>query len=166
MAAPRRRRRWADTLLNDTCVSGSNDRLDLTEEFSPNEKAGLTLVRMILCYTIRPSNPTTVSGNQLVDLGIGVAETEAFAADILPDTNAEADYPRGGWLYRCRHNVQDEPTAQGVITWPEHTRDIRAQRRIGGPDATLFYYLYNTVGEGTSFTVITVGIIRCLFLLP
>ena len=164
--APRRQRRWADKLFSLATASTTGDAIDLSGEFTANETAGLTVVRMILCYTIRPNNPGAASGNQLVDVGIGLFEAEAFAAGVLPDVQSEADYPRGGWLYRCRHNVQDDLSGVGTIQWPETNKDIRSQRRLGGPDVALGFLLFNGPGEGTAFSTHMVGIVRTLFLLP
>ena len=163
---PRRRRRWADKLFNLTVGAGAQVEIDLSTEFTANETAGLTVVRMIMCYTLRPSNPGAVSGNQHLDIGVGMFEAEAFAAGVLPDVDAEADYPRGGWLYRCRHNVQDELDATGVVTYYEHNKDIRSQRKLGGPDTALGIIFDSSTGEGTTFSIQVVGIVRSLFLLP
>ena len=159
-------RRWADKLLNFSTASGTEDNFDLTAEFTANETAGLTVVRMILCYTIRANNPGGESGNQLVDVGVGVFEAEAFAAGVLPDVDSEADYPRGGWLYRCRHNVQNELDATGTVVWQEVNKDIHSQRRLGGPDIALGFLFKNSANEGTAFTLRTVGIVRTLYLFP
>ena len=166
MVGARRARRWTDKLFDANMSVGTTMKVDLSVEFTANETAGLTLVRTIMCYTLRPNNPGAVSGHQTVDIGIGVFEAEAFAADVLPDVDSEADYPRGGWLYRCRHDVQDELTATGVVPRLEVNKDIRAQRRMGGPDIALGFLGENSNGEGTSFSCRLVGIVRTLWLLP
>ena len=166
VAAPRRRRRWADRLLQVSVANNTTTTNDLTTEFADNDRAGLTVVRLIMCYSIRANNPGAVSGTQILDIAIGLFEKEAFGATVLPDVQTEADYPRGGWLYRCRHVVQDEPTADGVITAPEIFKDVRSQRKIGGPDAVLGLIAHNQSHEGNTFTVKLVGIIRGLYLLP
>ena len=165
-AAPRRSRRWADKLFNLSINSGATGNGDLSAEFTANETAGLTVVRMILCYTVMANPPGGASGVQAVDIGVGIFEAEAFAADVLPDVNSEADYPRGGWLFRCRHAVVDELTATGVVAHQEVNRDVRSQRRLGGPDVSLAVLVENTPLEGTAFTVRMVGVIRTLYLLP
>ena len=166
VTALRRARRWTDVLLNLSTGSGTGDTQDLGTEFTSNELAGMTVVRTIMCYMMRPNNPGGVSGNQIMDIGIGLFEAEAFAADVLPDVQTSGDYPRGGWLYRCRHNVQGTTDANGTMSYAEVNKDIRAQRRVGGPDAILGLVIFNSVGEGTAFTVQTVGLVRTLWLMP
>ena len=163
---PRRMRRWADKLMNLNVNSSASSTFDLTNEFTANETAGLTVVRMILCYSLRAATPGAVSGQQVVDIGVGLFEAEAFAAGVLPDVQSEADYPRGGWLYRCRHLAVDETLANGPMPMLEVNKDIRSQRRLGGPDVALGVLVRNDPLEGTTFSIRVVGIIRTLYLLP
>ena len=91
-----------------------------------------------------------------------MASQEAFAAGVLSDPETELEQPSRGWVFKCRGAVIDDPTPG--YPWFHIEKDIQSQRKID--NAELFYTLTNTTGVGAAFTIIIVGTIRCLFLLP
>ena len=159
----KRATRWVDTLLNLSVGNGVQFNVSLTPDLSPGEMSGITLTRTILCYTIAPSTPTSASGQQVVDIGLGMAQDEALAAGVLPDIQSNIDHPMRGWWYRCRHLISDETTV-GPIQYRETYHDLKAMRKFGqGEDA--FLQVFSTSRQGTAYNVAVVGIIRSLYLL-
>jgi len=155
-----RRTRWIDALLNNSVSNGGQVVVSLVGNLTPNESAEMTLVRTIMCYQLKASVPGGVNGSQLMDIGIGSTSLEAFSAGVIPDPPIATDFPLMGWVYRCRHVVVDSVDAHDD-TPREVTKDIRSQRKISRGE--LYIAMNNTALDGTTFTVVVTGIIRCLF---
>ena len=156
-----RRPYWSDTLIDDAVGSGAQDHNTLIGSFTAQETQGWTLTRMILELGLYKQAPSS-DGWQIIDIGIGLAEQDAFAAGVIPDPNVSNDEPARGWLYRTRCVVPADATE---VLMPVMCRgDFRAQRKIDG--AELYIVLNNTPGGGTAFTVEYTGIVRALYLLP
>ena len=153
---------WQDTLVGVDMATGTQALISLAGDLLPTDTAGMTLVRTIMCYTMIASAPHAVSGWQSIDLGIGAASQEAFAAGIVPDPNTRDDQPQRGWVYRCRHEVLDELSGSALSIAPVIVnKDIRSMRKI--ENGELYLVINNSPVEGTTFNVRTRGIIRCLF---
>ncbi len=108
----------------------------------------------------QPNAVSVVNGVQALDVGIGVLEQDAFAADITPDPNVAADQTVRGWVWRDRIAVVDNASPEAVRA-NEVRMDLRGQRRIG--DGELALMTVNSPISGTTFSILVVGLIRCLF---
>ncbi len=153
---------WADTLMSFSVASGATNNQDLLSNLSPDERRGITLVRTIMTMAYTPSPTSGVVGTQIIDLGIGIASVDAFAAGALPDVQVESDRPPRGWIMRDRTAVLDDATDVANITFVRG--DFRTKRRID--DGDLFLQHFSTARTGTPFTVAISGIVRVLYLLP
>ena len=109
-----RKTKWEDTLLDVIISNGGQSVVALDTGIGTEAAVGMTLVRMILCYDVAPSVPGSVNGQQSLDLGIGLFNIEAAAANVVPDPNQDADYPSAGWIYRCRHRVIDSVDSSDI----------------------------------------------------
>ena len=158
----RRVRSWRDTLINTVVSNATQDVSDLMSGLVETESEGVTVVRTLMCYSMYPASPGAVNGVQMVDVGIGVADREAFSASVLPDPNVAGDEPYANWLYRCCHAVMDSVDAFDHSPI-EVSKDIRAQRKVGR--GNLYISVHNTLAQGSSFQIRFTGIIRTLILL-
>ena len=156
-----RRTYWLDTLVSATAGNGSNQALTLLGPFTAQETQGWTLTRVVLELALSAQGAGP-DGLQIFDVGVGLAEQDAFAAGALPDPNVATDEPARGWVWRTRCLV---PRDADTIRQPIRCMgDFRAQRKVDG--AEVFVIFTNILVEGTAFTVRLVGIVRCLYLLP
>ena len=162
VAAVRRGSTWIDTVLDTDIVTGGEDLVDLMAGMDTDERRGMTVTRMLLCLYVIANPHGAVDGVQVVDLGIGVASTEAFAAGVVSNPNVNTEFPIRGWLYRCRHVVIDDSTP-GYPS-PVIKEDLHAMRKID--TGTAFLVIVNTPNQGTTFTVSVIGTIRMLVKLP
>ena len=153
---------WIDQLVNFTLASGTGSPITLLPGRTPEEMQGYTLIRTIMCYQIMPEAAGAVIGEQVVDIAIGTASQEAFAAGVVPDPSVEADEPQRGWVYRCRHHVRDSTGFS--IQYPTFERDLRAMRKIDNGE--LYLVTDNFALVGTAFSIRFLGIIRSLFKQP
>jgi len=155
----RRSFRWVDELLDIQVAPGAQANRTLLSNTTVEERVGWTLTRMVFCYSLKAINSGIVDGHQKVDMGIGITSQEAFAAGALPDPEVPSDYPFGGWLYRCRHMVDDN-VANGVPA-QVFERDLRAQRKLGRGEA--YIILVNQTDIGAGFSIVLLGSIRSLY---
>jgi len=159
--ADRRDTIWVDTLFNDVLGAGTQQVHSLMGGIDPLTRGG-TLTRTLVCLYAVPSPIGGAAGMQMVNIGVGVASQEAFTAGIVADPQEENDFPQGGWVYRCRHAVIDDPTP-GYPT-PLIKEDLRAMRKINRGE--LYLTFVSEAGQGVAFAVRLVGIVRCLVKLP
>ena len=157
-----RRTKWEDTRVDMLPANGGQTHISLMGTVTPNESEGETLVRTIGELGLFSTTVAGAYGVQRVDIGIGLASQEAFAAGVLPDPNTADEEPRGGWLYRYQCLVAQNGTGTNIIY---HCRfDIGAMRKIDGDE------LYIIVNNGNllaaTFTVQVTGLVRCLIKLP
>ena len=158
MAGRRRGTTWIDTVVDTDIVTAGEDVVDLMGSFDVDERRGMTITRILLCLYIIANSHGAVDGVQTLDMGIGVASQEAFAAGILSNPNVATEFPLRGWLYRCRHVVIDDSTP-GYPS-PVVKEDLHAMRKLDTGQA--FMVLVNTANQGTTFTISVIGTIRML----
>ena len=155
---------WVDTIDTITMASGiSGSKLSLLNNLDADARRGATLTRMIMCYSFFPTIIANESGDQMLDIGVGVASKEAFDAGALSEPESEQEHPMTGWVYRCRH-VAGNRADLGYNGRIDVQRDIRAQRKLDTGD--LFMVTSNTALSGTASSMRMVFIIRCLLKLP
>jgi len=159
-------RLWIDNLVNAPLGSGALAVQGLNGTFTTEATrlAQMTLLRTIIgldvAYTVHDSG----EGSQQVALGIGIAETDAFAAGVgsLPDPGVESDFPRLPWVWRARYRIFGFAADQPTIFTRRLDLDIRAQRKLG--NGISYLILSNTPQEGVAATVSVTGYIRQLWL--
>ena len=162
MTTRRRRSAWEDSRININVASGAQGFTDLMGTLTEDLQQGRTVVRMVGELTINSQTTAGAWGLQVVDIGVGIIDRDAFAVQEFPDPNSEDDQPSTGWLYRLeclayQNGVGVEP----VIRCPF---DIRSQRKIGNGNLTII--VDNTAHRGTAFAIDVRGLVRVLWLLP
>jgi len=162
--AARRSTTWVDTNWNLSTASGGEELFTLLPGIVDPDPLGWTLTRVLLCYSVFASVPTSATGYQAYDVGIGIASNEAFAVGVtgIPNVGTAADHPERGWVYRCRHVVGDST----VVPLPniDVFKDIRSQRKL---DRGVLYLTSESLAlVGTAVTLRFAGLARCLFRLP
>ena len=165
MTTARRRRSWADVLINQTAAGAAQSvPVDLRTDAPATDFS--TVVRLIGDLSVSPSDLNATSeGIQQIDLAIGVTSLEAFTAQVVPDPNVQADYPPLGWLYISTRTVifnNSSGTTEKLFI-PEFHFDVGANRKID--KGVLFMVWNNTNAAGGGFTVRMVGRVRSLALL-
>ena len=156
-----RRTAWRDTLMETTIPTGTAINQTLLGDWTTTDTRGLTVARVIVDLYLTPQLGPIATGGQVLDLGLGLASQDSFAAGDLPDPSAEADEPIRGWLWRTRCLVVDSSVTLLVARC---TGDFRGMRKIDNGE--LYLKFDSTPAFGTAFTVEIAGIIRCLFMLP
>ena len=157
-----RRALWADTIVSLSTAAAGQDVVSLMGGLAPVDTAGLTVVRTILSVTLVA--PSSVSdGVMQVSVGVGVVAQEAFIAGVVPDPDVVLDRPARGWLYRDLRVVVG--AASMAPYDPVHIMaDVRGARKIDNGE--LVFIVDVTDVDGTTFSVRTLGLIRCVFLHP
>ncbi len=158
----RRKTQWVDSLQSFALATGGKQETSLLSDLIPQDTQGMTLVRTIIRLFTFPGESSGALGAQAIDLGIGVADQEAFAAAVLPDPEVAGDEPALGWVWRDRL-VSIIPSDGDVISHMLQA-DIKSQRKID--DGELYFSASSTSILGTSHTLQLAGLIRCLFKLP
>ncbi len=156
---PRRRVVWADSLFDESISNGGQDlkslhSLLLTENFD------LTVTRIILGLTFSPATLLVVQSQMQLDMGIGIASQEAFAAGTVPDPDVASEVPSSGWLWRHRLIVNDATSSPGLMP-TSVVVDIASQRKLQRGE--LYLVVNNNGRTGTAFNVNMNGLIRVLF---
>ncbi len=110
MARPRA---WGDTLLNNIeTATGATRQVNLLTSLTPSDT--ITAMRLLIRLRFTPQNYSdNIIGLTHMDLGIGVASEEAFAAGAasLPDITDDSSSPPRGWLWRTRLVIaQQDPS--------------------------------------------------------
>ena len=160
-----RNRSWADQRLSVVLTAGTGG---LTFNLLENGVLGdtLTVVRIIGTIEIGINAISEIEYAQLIDIGIGVASVEAFAAAgvSLPSPLIDTEFPPRGWLYVSTKECwqfkavnNEQQRANAIFNF-----DVRAARKID--KGRLFIRLINSDLEGASFTVRVVGRVRTLCL--
>ena len=157
-----RRTDWVDTILNEVPTSGGQASDSLLGGLSEQDTRGLTLIRMILAFSLTSESIAGAYGIQSIDVGVGVVSQEAFAAGIFPDPVTASDKPPRGWIYRTNRAVAQNGAGSPIIQ--EVLADIRGARMVENGELVIIVNNSNIVG--TSFTCRVRGLVRCLFKLP
>jgi len=164
---PGRRRIWKDRVLVLSLTNDSESIFRLTgaTQPDPEDSKGMTLVRCIGKFDMKPLVQGAVNGASGMWFGVGITSEEAFGVGptVVSSVQVEAEFPPSGWLYRSVSLVIDSVDAFDqppvTIQW-----DIRAQRKLmyGVP----FLRVENAEADPSGFTVLLCGIVRCLYLMP
>jgi len=130
MARPRA---WDTQLINAEFInSGDGFVLGLLDNLIDSDT--LTAVRLLIDLKFAPTALDAVlSGSALVDMGIGVASSEAFEAGVtaLPDPDVEGDTPARGWLWRNRMFCQYKKESGMFHVYVDSLRaDVRSMRKV------------------------------------
>jgi len=155
---------WVDKTISNTVSTGAQlqVRLDTGLTLVQTRLTQMTLLRTIIGLSIARTVHDSGEGSEILSLGIGIVSQEAFSASVLPDPEAEQDFPPRGWIFRGMWRIFGFAADQPAIHVERVDRDIRAQRKLenGVP------FLVATVGniEGVNSTVDVRGLIRQLWL--
>ena len=99
-----RRTLWIDTLVNSPLTVVSILLLSLNTNLSVTDArlAGMTLLRTIIVLNLAYAVHDSGEGSQGIDLGIGIAQQDAFSAGAaaMPNPGTLGDQPTRGWVYR------------------------------------------------------------------
>jgi len=162
--ASSRRRTWADTKLDGNVLAvGNAVELNLLADAPVSDT--LTVARIIgdvtAMYTV---NITVTDSLSVVDLGIGVASSEAFnvGGAALPSIDVTDEYPPRGWLYAASLPVWEKAESTGVISVvARFVFDLGAMRKI---DKGILYLLMknNNITIGGSMQVVGRVRVMCL----
>ena len=120
---------------------------------------GMTLIRTIISVSAFSTTVAGAWGVQTVDIGIGVASQEAFAALVLPDPSSPVDKPPRGWIWKTNRIVSQNGAGGQVAYFIE--ADIRGARKV--ENGEVYVIVDNNFVTGTSFTVTLRGLIRTLY---
>ena len=153
---------WVDTVVVLDAATGAQDFISLITGLAPVNMRGVTLVRTLVRLSLQSATVAGAWGTQNVNLAIGVASQEAFAAGTLPDPLTSGDKPPRGWVYRTAVTAAQNGVGGPVVS--EIVADIRAARKI--ENGELFLIMNNSTALGTAFSVRVRGLVRCLFKLP
>ena len=153
--------KWATALINLTIPDGLETTLQLNSVLPATQEVDVTLVRTIICLTVRATSVGSIANAQQIHVGIGVASSEGFAAGAVgvasPATAAED--PIQGWVWKCSYWLTQSQGTDSMALQIE--KDLRAQRKISA--GVPYFRLDNDPGDGVAFTVRVHGIIRTLY---
>ncbi len=149
---------WVDTLISFSVANAGQTNTSLITGLSPADMRGATLIRTLVKFGFASQTVAGAWGVQEINLAIGVASQEAFAAGVLPDPNVPTDKPPRGWVYRSAQMVSQN----GVGTQIDRSMqaDIRGARKI--ENGELFLIATSTAISGTTFTTDIIGLVRTL----
>jgi len=151
---------WIDTLVVlSAAAMGGQANQSLMTGVAPVNMRGMTLIRTIISLGMVSTTTAGAWAAQSINMGIGVASQEAFAAGVLPDPDSATDKPPRGWVWRA-HKVVTQNGVGSQVAW-EVTADVRGARKI--ENGELYLIITNTNQEGTSFNVNMTGLIRTLY---
>ena len=151
---------WVDTRLNLEVPTDNQTIGSLVTGLAPLNLRGMTVIRTIIHIGMFSNSVAGAWGVQIVDLAIGIASQDAFAAGVVPDPKAAADKPPRGWMWRTEAVVSQNGTGTPVVTYID--ADIRGARKV--ENGEVYLVVDNTgSGQGTTFQVNVRGIIRQLY---
>jgi len=155
---------WVDRLLDEQVASGTvNQTNNLFQTIPISEsRVGMTIMRTILCLDVAHLIPDSGEGIQNVAMGIGITGADAFASNVVADPEIDADFPMGGWVFRCRVRTYgfaaDSPSVYNRVI----ERDLRGKRKVNNGE--VFWVTSNLPEQGTPSTIVVHGIVRMLIL--
>ncbi len=162
---PRRKPVWIDTFVSGALANGAQLDIDLLTALGANDIPGLTLTRTIVDLSFLSASPGGSNGTQRVDVGIGIHQIEAAAANVFADPQSALDFPTRGWVFR-KHTV----VVDSVDSHDHEARtmefDLASRRVLHTVDSGLNLIIDSLTFGGDAFTVDVQGWIRSLFLLP
>ena len=129
-----RRTLWIDTLVNSPLTVASILLLSLNTNLSVTDArlAGMTLFRTIIVLNLAYAVHDSGEGSQGIDLGIGIAQQDAFSAGAaaMPNPGTLGDQSTRGWVYRTRQRVYGFAADQPAVDFVRIDKDIRSQRKL------------------------------------
>ncbi len=146
-----------------TIVSGAQLIQSLLGTFEVGETATWTLIRLIASLSVAPLDPSTASGSMTMDWGFGVASQDAFVAAAVPDPDTASDHPPRGWIQRGQLLVRDSVSAVEATLDRRIDLDNHAKRKVDRGE--VYFVVDNNLQDGTSFSILISGLIRCLYAL-
>ncbi len=154
---------WVDTVLAPASVpTGLSTNVRLDGALSQADLRGATLIRTIVSMSLSTGTVSGAWGLQMAHIGVAITGQEAFAAGVFPDPQTSADKPPRGWIYRNSAPVHQNGVGVPISTWLQ--ADIRGARKIEA--GVLYLIVDNVTVNGTSFSLVIRGLIRCLIKLP
>jgi len=153
---------WVDTVIGTLVASGAQNLQTLITGLTPADMRGATLIRTLIMLSLSSNTVAGAWGVQRLDLGIGIASQEAFAAGAVPDPQVSGDKPPRGWVYRASHGVAQNGVGTPVVS--SLSADIRGARKI--ENGELYLVIDNVGVQGTAMGVNVQGLVRCLIKLP
>jgi len=162
MARPRA---WGDSLINVDLVSGVQQSINLLLTLTASDT--ITAVRLVGSLTASPASLIgQIDGIMGIDIGVGVAATEAFGvAGAIPDPNVAGDVPARGWLYRTRMveiKVHSSSSVFEILHVGTANFDIGASRKVDR--GILYMTMSSNPILGTAHTINLAGIVRAFCL--
>ena len=153
---------WVDTIVGLTVTSGGQDQDSLMTGLAPLNLRGTTLIRTIISLGLSSQTVAGAYGTQRLDMAIGIASQEAFAATVLSDPVTPGDKPPRGWVWRHSMVVSQNGIGTNIV-FPV-IADIRGARKI--ENGEVFIIVNSTPLVGTSFPTFVNGLVRILMKLP
>ena len=150
---------WIDTLVQIETSAGACAQDSLMTGVAPVNMRGMTVIRTIVALSLFSNTVAGAWGCMRVNLGIGIASQEAFAAGVIPDPNVATDKPARGWLWRSQQMVSQNGAGSPVVF--DVVADIRGARKV--ENGEVYLTVCNTAYVGTQFQVNAVGLIRQLY---
>ena len=149
---------WIDSDISAGVASGAQLLTTLLPGLAPEDFRGATVIRTIIALSFHSVTVAGAWGVQKVDLAIGIAAQEAFAAGVVPDPGVGTEKPSRGWLWRTSRSVGQNGVGTPVV---DHLfADIRGSRKI--ENGEVYFVVDNLALVGTAFSVGVRGIIRLL----
>ncbi len=160
-----RNRAWADTRVLSSTIANSGRSITnlLVDAPTVDTLTAVRIVGSLHAHFDFTSNP--VDGEQIIDIGIGVASLEAFNVGFtaLPSPRESDEYPPRGWLYVATKPVLSLLAVEGVLHESAiFNFDLRASRKID--KGVLFMFISNIVGRGVGTAILVTGRVRVLCL--
>ena len=158
-----RSKAWADTLVSQALVIGTQVNLDLLVDLTASDT--ITGIRFLGRLVLISDNALgAVDGAVQCDIGIQVVTDQAFSSGgaAVPQVSASAQVPARGWIYRDRL-VFVNGVGAGPIDWHyegETRFDVGTMRKVDR--GTLLLSMRSGLAHGTGFNVKLVGIVRVL----
>ena len=150
---------WLDTIIDKAVVEGGQGLATLITGLAPSDMRGTTVIRTLVSLGIASSTVAGAWGVGRVDMAIGIASQEAFAAGVIPDPVTSTDRPARGWMWRTSRMVaQNGAEAGGVVT--QVLADIRGARKV--ENGEVYIVIDHNTLMGTAFPIRVLGLVRLL----
>ncbi len=150
---------WIDTLVSLNPTTGGQDFQSLMTGVAPVNMRGMTVIRTIISLGMISTTTAGAWGAQRMDVAIGIASQEAFAAGVLSDPQTGTDKPPRGWVWRTSKVVTQNGVGSVVVH--DLMADIRGARKV--ENGELYIIANNLALEGTAFNVDVHGLVRTLY---
>ena len=153
---PRRVLSWITSFIDEsaTIAAGVLGTSEIGGGFRATERKGLTLIRMIGTFQLRP---ISADASAMFRIGITTMHPDQVASSGWPDPGSDTE----AWIWW--HAGWFERTAGGPQQY--HTEfDVKSKRKFDYDDEELWFLVENDSGSGSSFTYARA--VRALVALP